>query len=71
MPPLHFQTIGSVPEPFDAKPLMHKPFGMPWKIITISWGNFATEHKKVSSALTHFLIGTAAGEWAQDVKSLP
>jgi len=28
--------------------------------------NFPTEHKKVSSALTHFRIGTAAGEWAQD-----
>jgi len=28
--------------------------------------NFMSEHKKVSSALTHFRISTAASEWAQD-----
>src|SRR6266404_2722646 len=66
-PPAPSKTFGSAPEPFDGKPTHAQAF---WHALEnyyyLNGDNFATEHKKVSSALTHFRIGTAAGEWAQD-----
>src|SRR6266404_1916012 len=65
--PAPSKTFGSAPEPFDGKPIHAQAF---WHALEnyyyLNGDNFATEHKKVSSALTHFRIGTAAGEWAQD-----
>ncbi len=65
--PAPSKTFGSAPEPFDGKPIHAQAF---WHALEnyyyLNGDNFPTEHKKVSSALTHFRIGTAAGEWAQD-----
>src|SRR5882762_6537011 len=65
--PAPSKMFGSAPEPFDGKPTHAQAF---WHALEnyyyLNGDNFATEHKKVSSALTHFHIGTAAGEWAQD-----
>src|SRR5882762_5344059 len=65
--PAPSKMFGSAPEPFDGKPTHAQAF---WHALEnyyyLNGDNFATEHKKVSSALTHFRIGTAAGEWAQD-----
>src|SRR6266404_3046976 len=61
------KMFGSAPEPFDGKPTHAQAF---WHALEnyyyLNGDNFATETKKVSSALTHFRISTAAGEWAQD-----
>src|SRR5882762_8920736 len=65
--PAPSKTFGSAPEPFDGKPTHAQAF---WHALEnyyyLNGDNFATENKKVSSALTHFRIGTAASEWAQD-----
>src|SRR6266436_4653988 len=65
--PAPSKMFGSAPEPFDGKPTHAQAF---WHALEnyyyLNGDNFPTEHKKVSSALTHFRIGTAAGEWAQD-----
>src|SRR6266404_2774371 len=65
--PAPSKTFGSAPEPFDGKPTHAQAF---WHALEnyyyLNGDNFATENKKVSSALTHFCISTAAGEWAQD-----
>jgi len=66
--PAPSKMFGSAPEPFDGKPTHAQAF---WHALEnyyyLNGDNFATEHKKVSSALTHFRIGTAAGEWARAV----
>src|SRR6267378_3713487 len=65
--PAPSKTFGSAPEPFDGKPTHAQAF---WHALEnyyyLNGDNFATENKKVSSALTHFRIGMAASEWAQD-----
>src|SRR6266404_2569950 len=65
--PAPSKTFGSAPEPFDGKPTHAQAF---WHALEnyyyLNGDNFATDNKKVSSALTHFRISTAAGEWAQD-----
>jgi len=65
--PTPFKTFGSAPEPFDGKPAHTQAF---WHALEnyyyLNGNNFTNDSKKVSSALTHLCIGTAAGEWAQD-----
>jgi len=65
--PAPSKTFGSAPELFDGKPTHAQAF---WHALEnyyyLNGDNFVTDTKKVSSALTHFRISTAAGEWAQD-----
>src|SRR6266404_1920684 len=65
--PAPSKTFGSMPELFDGKPAHTQAF---WHTLEnyyyLNGDNFVMDTKKVSSALTHFCIGTAAGEWAQD-----
>jgi len=65
--PAPSKMFGSAPEPFDGKPTHAQAFWHPLEnYYYLNGDNFATETKKVSSALTHFRISTAASEWAQD-----
>jgi hypothetical protein len=61
------KSLGAPPEPFDGKPEKAEAF----------WSNlenyfylndtlYPDEGKRVSAALTHFRLGTPAGEWARD-----
>jgi len=65
--PAPSKTFGSVPELFDGKPAHAQAF---WHALEnyyyLNGDNFMMDTKKVSSALTHFHISTAASEWAQD-----
>jgi len=53
-----------------ANPFMHKPLARLGKLLLSLGDNFPTEHRR-SPLLTHFRIGTAAGEWLKIVKKLP
>ena len=61
------KLLGSPPEPFDGKPEKAEAF---WNNLEnyyyLNDGAYTHESKKVSSALTHFKVGSSAGEWAQD-----
>ncbi len=61
--PAPSKTFGSTPEPFDGKPAHVQAF---WHALEnyyyLNGDHFMDDSKKVSSALTHFHIGTAAGE---------
>jgi hypothetical protein len=61
------KNLGSAPEPFDGSSSNAEAF----------WTNFANYYflnqdlyssisKRIASALTHFKLGTSAGEWAKD-----
>ena len=61
------KLLGAAPEPFDGKPEKAESF---WNNLEnyyyLNGDAYSNESKKVSSALTHFKIGTSAREWAQD-----
>src|ERR1700761_4854744 len=63
------KLLGAPPEAFDGKPEKAEAF---WNNLEnyyyLNSNSFPDEGKKVSSALTHFKLGTSAGEWAQDVQ---
>jgi len=59
--------LGTAPDPYDGSPQKAIAF---WNTLanyyTINKGVYTTNAQKVSSALTHFKIGTPAGNWASD-----
>src|SRR5882757_232272 len=61
------KILGSPPEPFDGKPNKAEAF---WSSLAnyyyLNESSYTNEGKWVSAALTHFKIGTPAGDWAQD-----
>jgi hypothetical protein len=60
-------AIGSVPDAFNGNPAKAKPF---WNTLenyyTLNDAVYANEGQKVAAALTHFKMGTSAGDWASD-----
>jgi len=62
------RILGTVPEPYDGSPDKAIDF---WNTLTnyynINNGVYTTNAQKVSSALTHFKIGTPGGNWASDL----
>ena len=63
------KLLGAPPELFDGKPQKVEAF---WNNLKnyyyLNSDSFSDEGKKVSSALTHFKVGSSAREWAQDVQ---
>ena len=61
------RPIGNPPEPFDGSPKKATTF---WNALdtyyTVNSDIFTDEDKRVAAALTHFKVGTPAGEWASD-----
>ena len=59
--------IGTAPEPFTGKGEHALPF---WNSLENYYhannDAFANDNKKVTAALTHFKVGTQAGNWASD-----
>jgi len=59
------RILGSAPEPFDGKSAHAKTF---WNTLEnyyyLNDSVFPNEGKKVAAALTHFKLGTLAGDWA-------
>ncbi len=62
------RILGTAPEPYDGSPDKASDF---WNTLAnyyaINAGVYTTNAQKVSSALTHFKIGTPAGKWASDL----
>jgi len=62
------RILGTVPEPYDGSPDKAIDF---WNTLAnyynINDGVYTTNAQKVSSALTHFKIGTPGGNWASDL----
>jgi len=60
-------SIGSVPYAFDGNPAKAESF---WNALenyyTLNDAVYANEGQKVAAALTHFKMGTSAGDWASD-----
>ena len=70
VPARHMATpklLGTLPEPFDGTPSKAEAF---WNVLAnyyfLNEDVYTNESKRVSAALTHFKIGTPAGDWAQD-----
>jgi hypothetical protein len=61
------RAIGSVPDAFDRNPAKAEPF---WNALenyyTLNDAVYVNEGQKVAAALTHFKMGTSAGDWASD-----
>ena len=61
------KLLGSPPEPFSGKPETADAF---WQNLEnyyyLNETAYTDEGKRVSVALTHFKLGTPAGDWAQD-----
>jgi len=61
------RILGTTPDPYDGSPNKAIAF---WNTLAnyyaINDGVYTTNAQKVSSALTHFKIGTSAGNWASD-----
>jgi hypothetical protein len=61
------RLLGTAPEPYDGSPNKAIAF---WNSLANYYSMndtvFNTDNQKVASALTHFKIGTKAGEWASD-----
>jgi hypothetical protein len=61
------RPVGSPPEPYDGSPGKAQTF---WNALdsyyTINEDVFTDVNKRVAAALTHFKVGTPAGEWASD-----
>ena len=61
------KLLGTLPEPFDGTPSKAEAF---WNVLAnyyfLNSDVYTDESKRVSAALTHFKIGTPAGDWAQD-----
>jgi len=62
------RILGTAPDPYDGSPDKAITF---WNTLanyyTINDAVYATNAQKVSSALTHFKIGTPGGNWASDL----
>jgi len=62
------RILGIAPDPYDSSPEKAIAF---WNTLTnyyaINDGVYTTNTQKVSSALTHFKIGTPARNWASDL----
>jgi len=62
------QILGTAPDPYDGSPEKAIAF---WNTLAnyyaINNGVYTTNAQKVSSALTHFKIGTPARNWASDL----
>jgi len=62
------QILGTAPDPYDGS--LDKAIAF-WNTLTnyytINDGVYTTNTQKVSSALTHFKIGTPGGNWASDL----
>jgi len=62
------KLLGNPPDPFDGSALKAESF---WSQLEnyyyLNSDNFSDESRRVSSALTHFKLGTTAGEWARDL----
>ena len=65
------QPIGSPPDPFDGNSQRAILF---WNALAsyynINDAVFTNESRKVAAALTHFKLGTPAGDWASDCLSM-
>jgi len=65
------RILGTTPEPYDGSPNKANAF---WNTLTnyyaINDGVYTTNAQKVSSALTHFKIGTPARNWASDLMQM-
>ena len=61
------KVLGSAPEPYDGSITKAEAF---WTNLAnyyyLNAGLFSTEDKRIAAALTHFKLGTPAGEWAKD-----
>ena len=61
------RPIGNPPEPFDGSPKKATTF---WNALdtyyAVNSDVFTDKGKRVAAALTHFKVGTPAGEWASD-----
>jgi len=61
------KTLGSAPEPFDGSSSTAEAFWM--NLANYYFFNqdlYSTTSRQIASALTHFKLGTPAGEWAKD-----
>jgi Retrotransposon gag protein len=65
--PTSNKPLGTSPEPFDGKASNAETF---WSNLAnyyyLNDGMFSDESRKVSAALTHFKLGTPAGDWARE-----
>lgn len=61
------RILGSAPEPFDGAADKAEAF---WTVLEnyyfLNKDIYSTPDKKIASSLTHFKLGTSAGEWAKD-----
>jgi hypothetical protein len=61
------RILGSVPEPFDGSTNQAEAF---WTLLDsyyfLNRDIYSDEDKRIAAALTHFKLGTPAGEWAKD-----
>jgi len=61
------KSLGSAPEPFDGTSANAEAF---WTNLAnyyfLNQDLYSTTNKRIASALTHFKLGTSAGEWAKD-----
>jgi Retrotransposon gag protein len=61
------KVLGSAPEPFDGDTTKAEAF---WSNLAnyyfLNYDAYSSVHKRIASALTHFKLGTPAGEWAKD-----
>ena len=61
------RIMGTAPEPFDGSPDKAISF---WNALenyyTLNTAQYPTEENRVAAALTHFKLGTNAGDWASD-----
>ena len=65
--PAPSKLLGSPHEPFDGKTEKAEAF---WNNLAnyyyLNEATYTNKGKRVLAALTHFKLGTSAGEWAQD-----
>ena len=65
------RILGTAPDPYDGSPEKAIAF---WNTLAnyyaINDGVYTTNAQKVSSALTHFKIGTPGGNWASDLMQM-
>ena len=61
------KVLGSAPEPYDGSITKAEAF---WTNLAnyyyLNAGLFSAKDKRIAAALTHFKLGTPAGEWAKD-----
>jgi len=69
--PAPSKTFGSAPELLMANHSRTSLLARLGKLLLSQWDNFATEHKKVSSALTHFRIALLLVSGLRSSKSRP